>query len=808
MDQNLTAWERKISFAACCDFFENISKEIVGARDGVKARRVQKLSKFLNQLRNISNDYGNHTVTAADVNRDEKRCKYSLFPVLRLMLPQLDKERSAYGIKETLLAKLFIALLQLGPNSEDAMKLKNYKAPKSSKGGPGDFASVLYSVVKDRGYGRKDSCPNISDINTELDKIPIISATKGRAGPDGVEGILMGLFKRMTAIQVKWLVRIILKDMHIGLGEKTILTTFHLDAQEFYDVNADLRKVAEVLNDPDIRRHEIEVALFDPFRPMLAARGDADMEKVVSKQITESQFYIETKYDGERIQIHKDANQKYRFFSRNGNDFTADFGESPTVSNGSNSKFCHYLHQALLQGNANNVILDGEICAYNKLTESVTQKGEHMSIRGILADDPLYQQCLFVYDILLLNDQVLTNLPLRQRLETLHSVLPRELDGRVHHAQRKIGSSANDLNNALNEAIDKREEGIMVKDPNGPYRPNSRGGEKGWLKIKPEYNNELCDSLDLIVLGGYYGLQNKSRKNCGNLPVTHFLLGALKKKAPTVDDSVGLAKCLEDNNTSNNVKHPPQFTFHTFCRVGSGYSNKELFVLLQKLQPHFLPWSNDKKQQQKISAKGIFFRNEPKPDVWIEPKNSVVLQVKAAEIVPSEVYSVGYTLRFPRVTSLRDDKAWYDCSTLDEISNINTQSSGKLAKRQCFGVVKFPEPHDLGTNGIKMQHDHNESRKKGAVIDQSYPVKRKKPESIPSFSISPQTKNVVPSTSALSGRVIVIEPSSHPKYKDLKAKLEQIVVSFCYSLLRTCMNYCKISIFLYIYVIIILYNYH
>ena len=195
-----------------------------------------------------------------------------------------------------------------------------------------------------------------------------------------------------------------------------------------------------------------------------------------------------------------------------------------------------------------------------------------------------------------------------------------------------------------------------------------------------------------------------------------------------------------------------------------------------------------KKQQQKLSEKGISFRNEPKPDVWIEPKNSVVLQVKAAEIVSSEVYSVGYTLRFPRVTSLRDDKAWHDCSTLDEIFNINAQSSGKLAKRQCFGVVELPEAHDQGTNGVKVQHDYNDSRKKGAVIDQSYPVKRKKLESIPSFSMSPHSKHVVPSTSALSGRVIVIEPSSHPKYKDLRAKLEQIVVSFCYSLIRTCMN--------------------
>merc|ERR1711981_1222881 len=102
--------------------------------------------------------------------------------------------------------------------------------------------------------------------NSRLDEIPIVSATKGRAGPDGVEGILMGLFKRMTAIQVKWLVRIILKDMHIGLGEKTILSTFHLDAQELYDVNANLRKVVEVLYDPNVRRKEIEVTLFDPFR--------------------------------------------------------------------------------------------------------------------------------------------------------------------------------------------------------------------------------------------------------------------------------------------------------------------------------------------------------------------------------------------------------------------------------------------------------------------------------------------------------------------------------------------------------------
>ena len=45
--------------------------------------------------------------------------------------------------------------------------------------------------------------------------------------------------------------------------------------------------------------------------------------------------------------------------------------------------------------------------------------------------------------------------------------------------------SSQDCADALNDAIDRREEGIMVKDPDSPYKPNTRKG--GWYKIKPEY---------------------------------------------------------------------------------------------------------------------------------------------------------------------------------------------------------------------------------------------------------------------------------------------------------------------------------
>lgn len=70
---------------------------------------------------------------------------------------------------------------------------------------------------------------------------------------------------------------------------------------------------------------------------------------------------------------------------------------------------------------------------------------------------------------------------------------------------------------ALNEAIDNREEGLVVKSVSSLYKPNTRKG--GWLKIKPEYIDGLMDELDLIIIGGYFGEGHRSGM------VSHFLLG-------------------------------------------------------------------------------------------------------------------------------------------------------------------------------------------------------------------------------------------------------------------------------------------
>jgi len=89
----------------------------------------------------------------------------------------------------------------------------------------------------------------------------------------------------------------------------------------------------------------------------------------------------------------------------------------------------------------------------------------------------------------------------------------------------------------LNDAIDSREEGIMIKDPESIYKPNVRKG--GWYKLKPDYIGGLMDQVDVLVVGGYFGVGSRSHM------MSHFLCAVA---VPATDG-----------------ERPA--VFHSFCRV-------------------------------------------------------------------------------------------------------------------------------------------------------------------------------------------------------------------------------------------------
>ncbi|XP_077285241.1 DNA ligase 4 isoform X1 [Arctopsyche grandis] len=601
----------KITFLNFCNICEKI-KNAKGKQKG------DILTKYLNDCRSLNNNSDNHA---------------DLHSIIRLLLPQCERERGPYGIKETTFAKMYIRILNLPQQGRDAQKLLNYKAPSSSMATSADFADVAYWVLKSRGRSNNEDI-SLLDVNKRLDNM---ASYHNNNQPRAVDDELTKLIASLSALQQKWLIRIILKDLKLGIGMVKILLCFHVDAPDLHDSSNSLSKVCTTLRNPDTRLNEIEIDIFSPYRPMLSERLDITKIKSVMKR--EDTYFLEMKFDGERFQIHmKDGNFKY--FSRNAFEYTSCYGETYDRE----GMLTKYLKNCL-DSSVHSFIIDGEMMGWHKAKKKFSSKGINFDVKKI-TDNSSYRPCFCAFDILLYNNIILTNKPLFERLEYL-DILFKEEEGIIMHSKRVQTQDSDQVLQALNEAIDNQEEGVVLKNIISPYKPNSR--KAGWFKIKPEYTDGVMNELDFLIIGGYF-VENKRYGEIGSV-----LLG--------VADS------------SKNADGEPNI-FHSAGRVKLTLVREEFEELCTKLQPHWNTVSKD------TNPKSVCWSKD-KPDVWIEPNKSFILQVKASELVKTNAFKTEYTVRFPRVEKIRYDKPWYDCLTLGEFSTLTESSHGveKLTAR-------------------------------------------------------------------------------------------------------------------------------
>ncbi|UJR20821.1 hypothetical protein I4U23_023932 [Adineta vaga] len=591
----------------------------------------------------------------------------SFYPILRLLLPQSDRERIAYGLKESKLGKHLVEVLSISKDSDDGKKLLNFRVQKNTRTQKGsDFAEVAYYVLKNRC--NEDVTMSIWEINKILDEIAVENG-KGKEGQKIIDHRLTYLLRHLSALELKWLIRILLKDLRVSLKENSILECFHPDAKDLFDHTSNLFKVAVYLHDPEKRLHEIGLSLFSPFRPMLGERTRADkIEQLIRKKSTNpsaalAEFYIETKYDGDRFQLHRDKDQ-FMYFSRNGHDYTNVFG--PDANN--IGTLTPYIANTF-KIDCEKCIIDGEMVIYNRNEKIIHSKGDSFDVKTIQANDSQLQPCFIVFDILMYNDEVLTNKPLNERLQYLHKKILEPIEGRIIFSAIKPGACNQDVINELNLAIEERQEGIVVKDPWAVYKPNVRENG-GWYKIKPDYTIGLNDEIDCLIVGGYFGT---GRLRAGML--SHFLCCAVVKQSNTTNNSEPKNPDDENATTSTQCKVDVRdFLYYTFCKIGSGYTHKELLDFNNRFANKWKPWS-------KKTAPSYILCTHEKPDVWIEPNDSCIVQVKATEFMTSDKYKCGFTLRFPRLEKFREDKAWYECVTYQELIDLRERNSGKLASR-------------------------------------------------------------------------------------------------------------------------------
>jgi DNA ligase 4 len=179
----------------------------------------------------------------------------------------------------------------------------------------------------------------------------------------------------------------------------------------------------------------------------------------------------------------------------------------------------------------------------------------------------------------------------------------------------------------------------------------------------------LNDEIDCLIVGGYFGT---GRLRAGML--SHFLCCAVVKQVATNNIE---PKNIENTTTTGSTQCKPDvrdYLYYSFCKIGSGYTHKELLDFNNRFANKWKKWT-------KKSSPAYIHCTYEKPDVWIEPHDSCIVQVKATEFMTSDKYKCGFTLRFPRLEKFREDKAWHECVTYQELIDLREKNAGKLASR-------------------------------------------------------------------------------------------------------------------------------
>ncbi len=452
-----------------------------------------------------------------------------------------------------------------------------------------------------------------------------IAKLEGARSQDMKMKYISSLLNDATPQEAKFILKISMGTLRLGIADNTVMDALAIaytgtkenreKLEAAYNVSSDLGRVAEAIANNNLAGLEnFEVTLFSPIRPMLAERVKSEQEAV---EKLGKEFVAEYKLDGERVQIHIN-NEKVVLFSRRLENITTHYPD--IVEN---------IPKAL---KTTEVILEAEAVAINDNTGEFLPFQELMHRRrkyDIAKTVEQYPITVNLFDLMYLNGRDLLNSTYEERRKRLEEITTE--NDFVRLVPRTIVRSENEIEDFLENAINAGCEGLMLKVLDAPYRAGARGSN--WLKLKREYRNELGDSLDLVVIGAFFGRGRRTGKYGTLLLATYN---------------------QEDD------------TFDSICKVGTGFTDENLDQFYQIL--------SDKvtlKKNPRIDS-GM------EADVWFEPE--LVIEIVASEITLSPIHRTakdvirkgsGLALRFPKFTGkIRTEKAPEDASTDQEVITL------------------------------------------------------------------------------------------------------------------------------------------
>ena len=468
-----------------------------------------------------------------------------------------------------------------------------------------------------------------------------LATIEGHGTVDLKVKLVVELLTSASSQEAKYIVRTILEDLRVGLGEGTVRdaivwaffadkigltydaaknelvlpddnrTTYeeYLNAvQEAYNVANDFAAVALAAKQGLHALQNIYLLPGKPVKVMLYQKAEdiLDAFEIVGKPAA-----FEYKFDGFRLQIHK-ADGKLVLFTRRLENVTTQF---PDVL-------------AAVEQNVvgDSFVLDAEAVGYSPETkkyiafQNISQRIKRKyDIAEMAVKFPVE---LDLFDVLYYNGQSQIKKTFAERRVLLQQILARQIPQKIQLAQQIVTAKEDVAARFYEQSLAAGNEGMMVKNLQGMYKPGSRVGYG--VKIKP-----TLDTLEVVIVGAEWGEGKRSKW------LSSYVIAVRNPET---------GELLEIGRVSTGLKEKPE----------EGMSFQQISELLQPLI---------------ITEKGR--------EVVVKPE--VVIEVDYEEIQKSPSYTSGFALRFPRFVKLREDRGKDDVSTTEEVKRFYEKQRGRAS---------------------------------------------------------------------------------------------------------------------------------
>jgi DNA ligase-1 len=480
----------------------------------------------------------------------------------------------------------------------------------------GDLGLVAEECVKSRRQATLLTKKLTVDFVFEnLRKLATIT---GEGSQEKKLSLIVELLASTKPKEARYLVRTILGELRVGVAEglirDAIVRAFLLkedfgkeklekatEAVDYaWNILSDFGEVARIAKERGIEGlKKAKVQLGKPIQVMLGEKAES-IEEVIKEF---GKIACEYKYDGMRAEIQKKGNEIW-IYTRRLEDVTNQFPDLVDLCrNGLLAKECVVEGEALAINPKT-----GSPLPFQVLSQRIHRKYE---IEKMIKEIPVQ---LNLFDVVYLEGKELFDKPFIERRKILEKIV-KTIPGKLQLAKQIITDKVKEAEKFYKEALDAKQEGLMLKVLSSPYVFGRHVGTM--YKIKP-----IMETLDLVIVGASWGEGSRAKW------LTSFELAC---------------------------RDPDTGKFLRCGMMSTGLTEEEYQQMTEVLKPLII--------------------DERGKNVRVKPK--IVIEVGYQEIQKSPNYESGFALRFPRFIRDRTvDKSPEEADTIDRVKAL-FESQGK-----------------------------------------------------------------------------------------------------------------------------------